>query len=78
MTTKAKHNVESKRKRLVNPYCFVLESDVHVKDINVFLLGMRPVPINRLTVPPYCSHWIVIALASSPSNKPKVSMKYKI
>jgi hypothetical protein len=43
---KVKHNVESKRKRLVNPCRFVLGSYVHVKAINVFLLGLRHVPIN--------------------------------
>jgi hypothetical protein len=47
VTTKVKHNVESKRKRLVNPCCFVLGSYVHVKAINVFLLGLCPVHINR-------------------------------
>jgi hypothetical protein len=46
VTTKVKHNVESKRKILVNPCCFVLGSYVHVNVINVFLLGLRPVPIN--------------------------------
>jgi hypothetical protein len=47
VTTKVKHNVESKRKGLVSPCCFVLGSYVHVKAINVFLLGLRPVTINR-------------------------------
>jgi hypothetical protein len=32
--------------------------------MNVILLELRPMPINRSTVPPYCSRWIVIALAS--------------
>jgi hypothetical protein len=32
--------------------------------MNVILSGFRPVPINRWTLTPYCSCWIVISLAS--------------
>jgi hypothetical protein len=60
VATKVKHDVDSKRKRLVNPWWFMLRLCVHVKVINVFLLGLRPVPINRWTIPPYCSRWIVL------------------
>ena len=38
-----KHDSKSKRKRLVNPWWFMLRLCVHVKVINVFLLGLRPV-----------------------------------
>jgi hypothetical protein len=44
------------------------------KVMNVLLLGLRPEPINRWTIPPYCSRRIVIALVPIPSTKPKVSM----
>jgi hypothetical protein len=32
--------------------------------MDVILSGLRLVPINRWTVPLYCSRWIVITLAS--------------
>jgi hypothetical protein len=32
--------------------------------MNVILSGLHPVPINRWTVPPHCSRWIVIAPTS--------------
>jgi hypothetical protein len=68
LTTNVKHGAESKRKRLVNAWWFMLRLCAHVKVINVFLLGLCPVPINRWTIPPYCSRWIIIALVSTPSN----------
>ena len=58
----------------------LLRPVVNVRDMNVIFPGLRPAPINRWTVTPYCSHCIVIARASltfSPSIKPKVTMKYK-
>jgi hypothetical protein len=48
--------------------------------MDVISSGLRPVPINRWTVPLYCSCCIVITpapLTLSPSVEPKVSMKYK-
>jgi hypothetical protein len=36
---------------------------VNIGDINVFLLGLRLIPINRWTVALYCSRWIVITLS---------------
>jgi hypothetical protein len=32
--------------------------------MNVILTGLRPVPINRWTVTPYCSRWLVFTRAS--------------
>jgi hypothetical protein len=39
--------LDRREKRLISPYCSVLESYIHIKAINVFLLGLRLVPINR-------------------------------
>jgi hypothetical protein len=35
-----------------------------IRAINVLLSRLRPMPINRWTVTPYCSPWMVITLAS--------------
>jgi hypothetical protein len=47
-----------------NPHWVVHKSIVNMKDTNVNLHRMRPVPINRWTVPPYCSRWLVFICAS--------------
>jgi hypothetical protein len=44
-----------KGKRLSSPRWIVPKSIVNIKGMNVILHRMRPVPINRRTVPPYCS-----------------------
>jgi hypothetical protein len=36
---------------------------MNVSDMNVISSGLRPMPINRWTVAPYCSRWIVISLS---------------
>jgi hypothetical protein len=48
-----------RRKRLFSPLWFVLLSCVNMKDINVLLPGLRPMPIIRWIITPYCSRWIV-------------------
>jgi hypothetical protein len=53
-----------KGKRLFSPHRFVYKSIINVKGMNVISHRLRPVPINRWTVPPYCSHWLVLAHAS--------------
>jgi hypothetical protein len=53
-----------KGKRLSSPRWIVLKSIVNIKGMNVILHRLRPVPINRWTVPPYCSRWLVFACAS--------------
>jgi hypothetical protein len=53
-----------RRKRLSSPQQIVLKSIVNMKGINVISHRLRPVPINRWTVPPYCSCWLVLARAS--------------
>jgi hypothetical protein len=45
--------------------------------MNVILSGLRPVPINRWTVLPYCSRWIVITLASLSHLRLLASRMYK-
>jgi hypothetical protein len=53
-----------KGKRLFSPRWIIFKSIVNIKGINVILHTLRPVPINRWTVPPYCSHWLVFVRAS--------------
>ena len=58
-----KDETDLKEKRLLSPRQLALWSTVNVRDMNVILFRLRLVPINRWTVTPYCSRWIVIALA---------------
>jgi hypothetical protein len=53
-----------KGKRLSSPQWIVLKTIVNIKGMNVILHRLRPVPINRWTVPPYYSRWLVLARAS--------------
>jgi hypothetical protein len=51
-------------KRLSSPRWIVLKSIVNIKGINVILHRLRLVPINRWTIPPYFSGWLVFVRAS--------------
>jgi hypothetical protein len=42
-------------KRQIRPRRITIELLINVKGINVILHGLRPLPINRRTVLPYCS-----------------------
>jgi hypothetical protein len=53
-----------KGKRLSSPRWIVLKSILNIKGMNVILHRLRPMPINRWTVPLYCSHWLVFIRAS--------------
>jgi hypothetical protein len=53
-----------RRKRLSSPQQIVLKSIVNIKGMNVISHRLRPVPINRWTVLPYCSRRLVLARAS--------------
>jgi hypothetical protein len=53
-----------KGKRLSSPHRFIYKSIINVKGMNLISHRLRPVPINRWTVPPYCPCWIVITHAS--------------
>jgi hypothetical protein len=53
-----------KGKRLSSPRWVVHKSIVNIKGMNVNLHRLRPVPINRWTVPTYCSRWFVFTCAS--------------
>jgi hypothetical protein len=44
-----------KGKRLSSPHRIVYKSIMNVKGMNVISHRLHPVPINRRTVPPYCS-----------------------
>ena len=69
----AEKGTDLKGKRLSSPHRFVYKSIVNVKGMTVISHRLRPVPINRWTVPPYCSRWLVFARASHLySIKPKV------
>jgi hypothetical protein len=51
----AEKGTDLKGKRLSSPRWVVYKSVVNIKGMNVNLNRLRPVPINRLTVPLYCS-----------------------
>jgi hypothetical protein len=56
--------IDLKEKKLFSPHKFVYESIINVKGMNVIYHRLRPVPINRWIVPPFCSRWLVLAFAS--------------
>jgi hypothetical protein len=61
---KTKDGTDLKRKSRHSPWQFVLWLWLVIKDTNVILSGLRPVSIDRWTVAPYCSRWLVITHAS--------------
>jgi hypothetical protein len=62
--TVMENGIDLKGKRLLSPWHFTFCLTVNVKDMNVIFHRLRPVPINRWTVTPYCLCWLVITLAS--------------
>jgi hypothetical protein len=62
--TMAEKGTDLKRKRLSSPHWVVHKSIENMKGMNVNLHRLRPMPINRWTVPMYCSCWLVLARAS--------------
>jgi hypothetical protein len=60
----AEKGTDLKGKRLSSPHWVVHKSIVNMKGMNVNLHRLRPVPINRWTVPLYCSRWLVFICAS--------------
>jgi hypothetical protein len=60
----AEKGTDLKGKRLFSPRWIIFKSIVNIKGMNVILHMMRPMHINRWTVPPYCSCWLVLARAS--------------
>ena len=55
-----KRGTDLKMKRQIRPRRITIELLANVKGMNVILHGLRPLPINRWTVPPYCSRWLGI------------------
>jgi hypothetical protein len=53
-----------KGKRLSSPHRFFYKSIVNVNGITVISHRLCHVPINKWTVSPYCSRWLVLARAS--------------
>jgi hypothetical protein len=47
LTMKQRNVDNGRRRKILSPLYFVLRSCVNIKDINVLLLGLYPVPINR-------------------------------
>jgi hypothetical protein len=47
-------------KRQISPRRITIELLINVKDMNLILHGLRPLPINRWTVLSYCSRWLGI------------------
>jgi hypothetical protein len=52
-----------KGKRLFSPHRFVYKSIINVKGMDVISHRLCPMLINKWTVPPYCSRWLVLARA---------------
>ena len=57
----AEKGTDLKGKRLSSPRRVAHKSILNMKGMNVNLHRLCPVPINRWTVPPYCSRWFVLA-----------------
>ena len=55
-----KKETDLKRKRLFRPRRITIELLANAKGLDVILHGLRPVPINRWTILPYCSRWLAI------------------
>jgi hypothetical protein len=55
-----KRGTDLKMKSQIRPRRITIELLINVKGINIILHGLRPVPINRWTVLPYCSRWLGI------------------
>jgi hypothetical protein len=55
-----KRGTDLKMKRQIRPRRITIELLINVKGMNVILHGLRPLPINRWTVLPYCSRWLDI------------------
>jgi hypothetical protein len=66
-----------KGKMLSSPRWIVLKSIVNIKGMNVILHRLHHVPINRWTVPPYCSRWLVFARTSRLDFYLLLSRRYK-
>jgi hypothetical protein len=55
-----KRGTDLKMKRQIRPWRITIELLANVKGMNVIVHGLRPLPINRWTVLPYCSRWLGI------------------
>jgi hypothetical protein len=55
---------DSKGKRLFSPHRFFYKLIANVKGMSVISHMLHPVPINRWTVPPYCTRWLVFTRVS--------------
>jgi hypothetical protein len=60
----AEKGTDLKGKGPSSPRWVVHKSIVNMKGMNVNLHRLCLVPINRWTVPPYCSRWLILACAS--------------
>jgi hypothetical protein len=74
----AETETDLKMKGLFRPRWITIELLANVKGMSVILHGLRPVPINRWTVLPYCSGWLdicfCVTLVLLSSFKPKVHL----
>jgi hypothetical protein len=60
----AEKGTDLKGKGLFSPHRSIYKSIINVKGMTVISHRLRPVPINRWTVPTYCSRWLRPAFAS--------------
>jgi hypothetical protein len=71
------NETDLKGKRLSSPRHIILKSIANVKGLNVILHRLCPVPINRWTVAPYCSRWLVFTRMSYLDSYLLSSQRYK-
>jgi hypothetical protein len=60
----AEKGTDLKGKGLFSPHRFIYKSIINVKGMTIISHRLRPVPINRWTVPLYCSRGLILAFAS--------------
>jgi hypothetical protein len=75
--TVMENETDLKEKRLFSPRQLTFWLIVNVKNMNVILPRLRLVPINRWTVTPYCSRWLVITRTSFSDFYLLSSQRYK-
>ena len=55
-----KRGTDLKMKRQIRPRRITIELLINVKGMDVIVHGLCPLPINKWTVLPHCSHWLGI------------------
>ena len=75
--TVVKNETDLKEKRRFSPWQLTFWLIVNVRNMNVIFPRLHPMPINRWTVTPYCSRWLVITRTSFSDFYLLSSRRYK-